>query len=435
MRRPITGILVSLSAVAALGVGQGVQAEKPSDRTAIVNVVPITEVLAFGQTVTAVAVEYSAPVTPSTLDLDTFTVRDAAYNFRYTSVEELDTIVDRTIVDVYTNDEPALADDGESEHGNWVIIDLDEHDFAGSTIRLSACQGFLCYVKVADVGELRTEVIQNDDVFAQPGRGQGRGRVLAAGSSDVHVPTQPAVDLLVDDFEHDTFFRSGRVTPYAYHIPDGYDPAVEYPMVVILPGHGMGYDGQNIGVQIAADIPATAWQQPEWTGTDEDVIVLAPQNPRVGAATEAADLVALINQFSTEFSVDQDRIYASTVSYGSTLAWAALANSPGVFDAALITGGFPVSAAQSELIAASGVPIWVTHGTNDHLLPVARSHDAFDVLVQEYLDAGYTESEVAELLHWTEYGNEAFSEPDYHLAAAPTYEDESILQWLLAQGG
>ena len=36
-------------------------------------------------------------------------------------------------------------------------------------------------------------------------------------------------------------------------------------------------------------------------------------------------------------------------------------------------------------------------------------------------------------MRYTEYGDEAFGEPDEHLAAAPTYEDETILQWLLAQ--
>jgi predicted peptidase len=47
--------------------------------------------------------------------------------------------------------------------------------------------------------------------------------------------------------------------------------------------------------------------------------------------------------------------------------------------------------------------------------------------------AGADPAEVENLVRYTEYGNDAFSEPDYHAAFGPTYEDQSILQWLLAQ--
>jgi hypothetical protein len=47
--------------------------------------------------------------------------------------------------------------------------------------------------------------------------------------------------------------------------------------------------------------------------------------------------------------------------------------------------------------------------------------------------AGVDPAQVEDLVRYTEFGNEAFSEPDYHLAGAPTYEDETILQWLLDQ--
>lgn len=169
--------------------------------------------------------------------------------------------------------------------------------------------------------------------------------------------------------------------------------------------------------------------------TDEDVIVLAPQNQRVGSATAQADaMVELLNAFARDFAVDQDRIYASTVSYGSTLAWAALATYPGLFDGALITGGFAASAAQATAIAAAGTPVWITHGTHDHLLNVVTTGQAsYNRIWNAYTALGKTPAQTNALVKYTEYADSAFYEPDRHLAAAPTYEDRTILQWLLAQ--
>lgn len=397
----------------------------------IQSITAITQVYTYGQKVAAVAVEYSAPVTPSELDLDTFTVTDSIYNFRYNPIEDLDTFADRTITRVYTNDAIALDPDGASTPGRYVIVELALTDPGGNTVILSKCPTFLCSVKVNP--DLPTRVVQQEDVYARPGRGKGRGMLLSEGSPTTHVLTGATVNVLVDEFVHDSYLQDETVLPYAYRLPEGYDPSRQYPLVVILPGHGMGFDGDNLGVQLAADIPATAWLQPEWTGTEEDVIVLAPQNERVGAAAEAAIMVALVEEFMDSYGVDPDRVYASTVSYGSTTAWEAMATHPGLFSAALITGGFRVSESQAERIAADQTPIWITHGLNDHLLPVAFGRDSTALLRSAYEAAGADPAEAEDLVRYTEYEDDAFSEPDHHAAFGPTYEDQSILQWLLSQ--
>jgi len=404
----------------------------------IQNVIPITEILSYGQKVTAMAVEYSADVNPRTLDLDTFTVSDSLYNFRFNPVTDLTDPAkraDRTITAVYTNDTPSLEADQQSDRGRYVIIELDPMDPGGSTV-----MAWQSGVKVNP--DLQTLVVQLEDIHAQAGNnGQGLGPKLAPASGEAHEPTQPAVNLLYDDFVYERFTTStGTEVPYAYWLPEDYDATKEYPVVVILPGFGQGYietaDGaNNEGVQVASDIPATAWLQGEWTGTDEDVIVLAVQNRRTGSGTAQANaMVELVNWFTGEFSVDTDRIYGSTVSYGSVLAWAALANHPGLFDAMLVTGGFGVSQAQADAIAASGTPVWITHGTGDHLLNVVTTGQAsFNRIWNAYMALGKTPAQATALVKYTEYPLEAFYEPDQHLAAAPTYEDASILQWLLDQ--
>jgi predicted peptidase len=429
---------ISLAAVtvlvAAVLISPGAATAKQSSHrgAGVRNVIPITQVLAFGQKVTAVAVEYSSEVNARTLDRHTYGVSDSLYNFRFNPVEDIADPAkraDRMIVAVYTNEVPALNVDKRSDRGTFVIIELDATDPGGNTVMATGN-----HVKVNP--DLQTRVVQNEDVYAQPGKGKGRGHRLAAASGRAYVPTKPAINLLADDFVYQRFTTtSGTMIPYAYHLPAGYDAARTYPVVVILPGYGMGFNGSNEGVQVAADIPATAWLQEKWTGTDEDVIVLAPQNQRVGtAATQADVMVELLNDFTRTFSVDQNRIYASTVSYGSTLAWTALTTHADLFDGVLITGGFAAEVSQATAIAASGTPVWITHGTHDHLLNVVTTgQTSYNRIWDAYMALGKTPAQANAMVKYTEYADSAFYEPDRHLAAAPTYEDKTILQWLLAQ--
>lgn len=398
-------------------------ATSPGGSTGIRDVTAITQVYTYGQKVAAVAVEYPAVVDPRTLDRATFTVSDSIYNFRYNPIEDLAKRADRTVTRIYTNDSPAPHANGRSTPGRFVIVELAPSDPGGNTVIVSKCPTRLCSVKVNQ--NLPTEVVQNEDI-----RGRS-GKVIGRASATAHRLTGRPVNLLVDDFTLDTYTEGSTPLPYAYHLPRHYDPRREYPLVVVLPGHGMGWDGDNLGVQIAADIPATAWLRPKWT--KEEVIVLAPQNQRVGASAEAADMVALVEEFKATHSVDPERVYASTVSYGSTLAWEAMATHPGLFTAALVTGGFRVSAEQAARIATDRTPIWITHGLNDHLLPVAFGRDSAALLRDAYVATGLSPERAARLVRYTEFGNDAFSEPDYHAAFGPTYENTSIPHWLIHQ--
>jgi len=397
----------------------------------IQSVTAITKVHTFGQKVAVVAIEYSDIVNPRTLDTDTFTVSDSIYNFRFNPLEDLQTREDRTITRIYTNDEPMIDPDGTSDLGRFVIIELDSADRGGNTVMRSRCSGFLCYEKINT--DLATQVIQNEDVFAQRGDGRGRGPRLASGGPTAHPLTGTTVNLLADEFRHDIYLHSGMVVPYAFHIPADYDPARTYPMVVVLPGWGSGFDGENRGVQVAVDITASAWVQPERTGTDEDVIVLTVQTQRVGTDEESAAVVALMQSFMDQYSVDRERVYVSGFSWGTTLAYDAMADYPGLFAGALINAGFPVSAEKAAQIAQAGTSIWINHGTSDPVLPVTFGRNSVQTLRTAYVAAGMDAAQAEDLVRFTEYPNEAYGLPDYHAVVGPVYEDPSILGWLLQQ--
>ncbi|MHC9043272.1 WxL domain-containing protein [Microbacterium saperdae] len=412
-------LVVTLIATGALTAQSAVAAEPDG----IVSVTPITEVGAYGQRVTAVALEFSSTVDSASVSLDDFKVQDSSYNFRFNPIEDLSKLVDRDISAVYTNSEANLRPDDTSMAGKYVVVELADESPGGWTVRTSTNTR---YVRINP--DLPTRVFQLGDV-----KGVGGETLSTAKPAFAWRLNKPAVNLEVDQFKHVVAQTSTGAVPYDYRLPDNYDSTKNYPVVVVLPGQGMGYDGVNERVQIVADIPATAWFQREWTGTDEDVIVLAIQSPRVGVDTEAAQAIEVVESFVSAHAVDKDRVYLSSVSWGSRLIWQMTSTRGDLFAGALLTGGFPASATQLAAIAEAEVPFWITHGTNDALLRVANARTSYQGLVAAYQARGLDESAIARLTHWTEYGNEWFSLPDYHLAAAPTYEDESILQWLLAQ--
>ncbi|MFI7604511.1 hypothetical protein ACIBTV_05245 [Micromonospora sp. NPDC049366] len=428
LRTRVVALLAGTMVLTSAGIAYAGEPDTAGDE--IRGITPITQVYTYGQQVSAVAIEYGATVNPRTLDTDTFSVTDTVYNFRFNPIEDLPRTAERTISRVYTNDEPSTRADRQAVRGRYVIVELDPADGKGNTVIVSKCPTFLCTVKVNP--ELPTRVVQRKDVHGQPGNGNGRGPVLAKATPKQSRPmTEKPVNLLVDDFRYGSFLSGGMVLPYHYHLPKNIQPGRTYPLMVVLPGHGMGWDGDNTGVQIAADIPATAWLQKSWTGTDEDVIVLAPQNQRVGAAAEADLLNKLIDQFVKDHPVDRGRVYGTTVSYGSQLLWQSMATRPDLWTAGLVTGGFQVTAAQATAIAAAEIPVWITHGVNDHLLNISLGRNSRAALENAYAAAGRTPQQIAELVRYTEYGNEAFSQPDYHAAYGPTYEDGAILRWLL----
>lgn len=443
-------LVVAFLLCMSLGAVMVASAQEPAP--VIQSVTGITTVLTFGQKVTALAVEYPAIVDSQTIEdpanLDTYTVKDSWYDFRFDNVSRITSdIRERTITRMYTNDEPATIPDGVSKPGRFVIVELSPLDYGGNTVRTNPASS--SYVKImTGTSDMKTQIVQNKPVQTDGG--------VAPETPTVYQPSA-WLDPLADQFQFGSYCCQGTGPsavnlPYYYHIPPNLEPGKVYPMVVILPGQGMGfYNGTNpIGanpkVNVVADIQAVAWLQPEWTGTDEPVIVLAPQSRRTGAAAEATAARGLMAEFMAANPVDPTRVYFSTVSYGSTTAWAMMQQSPGIFDAGLLTGGFAVSAVQATAIATARplTPIYITHGTFDHLLNVATTgRVSRDRLRNAYVATGLVDAAGAALLiPYQEYNTPAFinqvvpqvagyAEPDNHAVVGPTYADTSKLQWLL----
>lgn len=461
----VVSLLMCMSLGSVILASAAAPASKPTP--GIQSITGITTVMTFGQKVTAIAVEYPSIVKPQPIEdpanLDTYTVKDSWYDFRFDNVSKITSdIRERTIIRMYTNDRAATIPDGKSKPGRFVIVELSPLDYGGNTVRTNPASS--SYIKImTGTSDMQTQITQNRPVLTA--KGVVLGGPLPENDEEEITPIvyKPSawLDPLADQFQYGVYCCQGSNPltqvdlPYYYYIPPNLEPGHVYPMVVILPGQGMGYYngtnpiGANPKVNVVADIPATAWLQPEWKGTDEKVIVLAPQSRRTGAAAEATAVLGLMDEFMAAHpEVDAKRLYFSTVSYGSTTAWSAMQQRPGFFTAGLLTGGFAVSTTQANAIATARplTPIYITHGIHDHLLNVATTgRVSRDRLRTAYVNTGLVDAAgAAALIPYEEYDTPAFfnqvvpqvpgyAEPDNHAVVGPTYADTSKLTWLLSQ--
>jgi hypothetical protein len=75
------------------------------------------------------------------------------------------------------------------------------------------------------------------------------------------------------------------------------------------------------------------------------------------------------------------------------------AKRPELFAGGLVTGRFQISDAQAKAIAAAEVPLWVTHGINDHLLNISLGRGTNAALDSAYEARGKSPEEIARLVH------------------------------------
>jgi predicted esterase len=169
-------------------------------------------------------------------------------------------------------------------------------------------------------------------------------------------------------------------------IPDDYDPAVEYPIILAL--HGSGQSGTDNESHIMTLRMATSWAEPalqsQWPA-----FVVAPQSPGAAWAfasnfsplppIQDANQAALniLDSLILEFNIDLDRLYLTGLSTGSFGIWDLALRYPDRFAAIVpIAGG-----ANPALVDRLGqLSIWIFHGEADTVTPTAISRSIIEAL-------------------------------------------------------
>lgn len=202
--------------------------------------------------------------------------------------------------------------------------------------------------------------------------------LLALGGEAV---AQTWRDGLSDIYRDPPDDRTNRLR-YRTYLPQNYDPAQEYPLILYLHANGQqGTDGVRHVQHLASQLISKAY-------SDYPAIVLAPQ-ASIGTGWYAPDtmnlVLGLMRQTLAGYSVDANRLYMSGVSMGGFGNLDYLYNysnaEPGYdleFAAvAPLAAGFPYLGDLSETDPYRDTPIWLFHGDNDGTVDVESSRDAY----------------------------------------------------------
>lgn len=218
---------------------------------------------------------------------------------------------------------------------------------------------------------------------------------LAAGAA------RPDVQVGVLHADNTTDERGG----FSVFVPEDYDPAREYPLVMALHG-GSGHGRLFL-----------------WTWVREarsrGVILVAPT--AVGATwslmepeVDGAHLVRVLEQVGRTWSVDRSRVLLTGMSDGGTFTLLC-----GIDEDAPFTHLAPVAASFHPLLLTMaqprrmlGLPVYLVHGALDWMFPVSVARSAYGAL--DAAGAKVVYREIADLSH-----------------AYPREENARILDWFL----
>jgi predicted peptidase len=201
---------------------------------------------------------------------------------------------------------------------------------------------------------------------------------------------------------------NGVERTYVVYVPENYDPARRWPLVVFL--HGMGERGHDGLIQSEVGIGTAIRRHSERF----PCVVVMPQCPADKIWTEAFDHIdQAIAEAIDDYAIDRDRILLTGLSMGGYGTWSYGALHAETFAALMpVCGGGSVEDAP----ALATVPIWAFHGGVDSVVAPERSRE----MVSATKAAG---GEV----RYTEY-------PDVdHNSWDRAYGDAEATAWLLAQ--
>ncbi len=239
------------------------------------------------------------------------------------------------------------------------------------------------------------------------------------------MPSEPQTGFL-----NRTITSEGREYRYVVWVPQEFDQAKQWPVLLALHGAGeRGEDGirpTQVGIGSAI----------RWNPDRFPMIVVMPQVPTderwLDAPARAA--MAALEASIREFHGNRARVYLTGMSMGGYGTWALAYEHPEVFAAiAPVCGGIlPFEKAKStrQLPATIGsddphamvaerladLPIWIFHGANDDLILPTESRKMNAALRLVGADVRYTEFPDAN-----------------HNAWDPAYGTPELWQWMLSQ--
>ncbi len=214
--------------------------------------------------------------------------------------------------------------------------------------------------------------------------------------------------------------------PYRLLLPEGYDPAKRYPLV--LGFHGAGERGSDneitlkhlsppflqpearqrypCFVLIPQCAPGHRWVEVPWEAK-------AHQQPEAPALYMQMSLL-LLAEIMQEYPIDSTRLYTYGLSMGGFAVWDIITRYPKLFAAAIAVCG---GADEQQAANIVHLPVWAFHGGKDSTVLPERSRR----MVAALQAAGATK------LRYTEYPEVG------HTSWKQAFAEKELLPWLFAQ--
>ena len=254
----------------------------------------------------------------------------------------------------------------------------------------------------------------------------------AAAKSDdtAAVAQQPAENAAVQGgfTENQTLDGADGIIHFSYYLPDGYDSAKTYPLIVAMPGYGEMWFGED---SAGSNLRWNGVQA--WTKLDTEVIVVSAQLTDWGD-TSARQANELAEYMIENFSVDTSRVYAAGYSAGGETMSRAVAMRPDLY-AAYIHGGSQWDGA-FDTVAENRVAVYIFMAEHDEYYGSQKARDAYAGLHDAYAAEGLTEAEIDALLKLEIPDDAYFNDRgiyNYHGGGSVVFDDTAVLNWILEQ--
>lgn len=168
------------------------------------------------------------------------------------------------------------------------------------------------------------------------------GKTYKANNQPVESTAQKC--LVADDFRQEEFTSpyTGQVLPYNLYLPEDYNPAEQYPLVLFI--HDAGVASGDVTHTLYQGNGATSWAEPEAQARHK-CIVVAPEYPVITVddnwnySHHLDATIALIKDLQTKYSIDPKRIYTSGQSMGCMSSIVMMLKEPDMFAGALLVAG------------------------------------------------------------------------------------------------
>ena len=288
----------------------------------------ITQVFGDGVRLSAVAVEYDAPVKGADLSTAGFHVEG------------------RTVTGVLTSTSANPAD--RAEAGRFVIVTLASDDANAPLAEKVQGQGGMPPPAGGRVGGSgggpggggpgnAGDIPHYDTVYkhAEASIVMPGGRTLA---------TTKVKNLLVDDFHQREFHdpKTGKMLRYNLFVPKDYDASKSYPLVLFM--HDAGATSDVTRTTLFQGLGAVSWASPK-DQARRPCFVLAPQFAEIIADDDSRTssmldtTIDLIKSLAGQYSIDRRRLYTTGQSGGCMMSIAMDIKYPEFFAASFLVAG------------------------------------------------------------------------------------------------